>query len=173
MFFGNNSSAMRRIQYSMIGLLLRTTKSIHMTHGHTQILGVTPPIGGGSAFLFFCHHFCYARVQTKLFDLQIVRQDVGLMAMGSSQHVNTFSARSQVVSWGLDLGGKISPSEINGKNCNPNISETLYGAKRSKNSNRPSTNHYGGDHQCARRRDSSYAVWSRLAVVYLSDWPFR
>jgi len=42
-----------------------------------------------------------------------------------------------VLVWWLDFEGKISPSEMHGKKCNPHISETVRPrAKRSENSNR-------------------------------------
>jgi len=53
-FFFNNSSAMRRTQILMTGLLLRTTP--YASIGHTQILGGKAP-RGGSAFMFFCLFF--------------------------------------------------------------------------------------------------------------------
>jgi len=47
------------------------------------------------------------------------------MATGSSQRAMTISAGDHVVTWWLDFGGKIFPSEIHGNNCNPHISETV------------------------------------------------
>jgi len=48
MFFGNNSSSMRRTQISMTGSLIRSTRRIHWTHSNFG----RSSLGDGNAFMF-------------------------------------------------------------------------------------------------------------------------
>jgi len=113
-FFGNNSSAMRRTQILMSGLLLRTARRIHGTHSN---FGGLTPVGDGSAFMFVCRHFCVACRPNGLI-FKYFDKTWELITTESSQRAMTFSAGGQVVTWGLDFGGaKFSPSEKPGKNC--------------------------------------------------------
>jgi len=143
MLFGNNSSDVCWTQIRMTGVLLCTTRCIHRTHSK---LGRSSPLGVGMHLCFFvCHYFC-TRMQTKCFKYFVTTWE--LMCTGSSQRAMTFSTKGHVVAWGLDLGGKISPSEMHGQNCNPQILETV--RPRANRSKRLTTDHpLKCDHQCA------------------------
>jgi len=105
--------------------------------------------------MFFLIIICCSRLQVTWFDCQQFLQRGELMANESSARAMIFSAGDSVLGWGQFLGSHFPALDIQAEMFH-HISETV----------RPSTGHEyrkfehittkADDHQCARRRNSSY-----------------